>query len=515
MWLTVVSLAAVLISVLTGQGLLLPMGASAAGSPSLQQTQAPDGASLAAQLIEAIQKGDEEKTRALLKAGAKAQGEDGFGRPLQEAINNNRVSIARILVEAGAALEFGGPNPPPLRAAVESGHVEMVRALLSLGAKVNGAGAGASPLWFALMMYRIEIARVLIAAGADVKAEKQYAESHRQQHIVRALQEALGPVPPPMAVEEVIHRLEVRDDAFELGFDESFPGWDNSEADIARAKSELASRLQKQPQDTQTLLLCARLSLAGGHADSLPAPEAALDRVLTAQPRNAEALYYKGRIYGRPVAAGTGKRAMKRFDVNRAVSFLRQAVELAPKDLKYRQTLALFLADQGHPGEAKAVLRAGRKDDPMIKLLEDLEALPIPEGAELLFSHPFSSAATMNLISGAGDHLHLRVRTYRIAKSVADIEAFYASRMPGFRFLPEAPDTSGEPATEELGRWYDQFLRTQSGTLRPSRDRQDLPEKREAGFQMLLVELPNDPELGRKLGPGENNCYLIFVNYRN
>jgi tetratricopeptide (TPR) repeat protein len=470
---------------------------------------------LAQQLIEAIQKGDVEKTRVLLRAGAQVHGEHGFGRPLQEAINRNNAVIVRILVEAGAEVNgVGGPYPVPLQAAVEAGHVEMVRLLLSLGADVNGRGPGTSPLWYALLMYRMEIARVLIGAGADVKAEKAYAESHHMQHIVRALKQALGPMPPPMAVEEVIRRLEVRRDSFELVLGENFEGWDHADEDEKRAQSELASRLKARPQDTQTLLLWARLNWAGRGTGSPPTPEEALDRVFAAEPHNAEALYYKGRTYGGPVAAGL--RTTKRYDLNQAVSFLRQAVEFAPKNLKYRKTLALFLADQGHPGEAKTVLRAARKGDPMLQLLEDLASVSIPEGAEFLFSHPLSDAMTINLAdSGIGGYVRLRLRIYRISRSRAEIEAFYAARMPGFRFIPEEEDPPSEQNAEgEFGRWHDQFLRVNSGAPRPSRDRGEIPRKNEPGIRMFLVEMQNDPELQRKLGPGEYNCYLILVNLR-
>jgi tetratricopeptide (TPR) repeat protein len=242
----------------------------------------------------------------------------------------------------------------------------------------------------------------------------------------------------------------------------------------------------------------------------LPTPEAAIDRVLALEPRNAEALYYKGRMYGGSVLAGI--RATKRFDLERAVSFLRQAVEIAPNNLKYRKILALFLADQGRPGEAKALMRAAQKDDLMVKLLGDLESLPVPEGAELFLSHPYSDAAwALTLLeSGFGDHLRVRLHTYRIAKSPAEIDAFYASRLPGFRFIPDDEN----PSESEFGHVYNQFLRVKSGIMRASRDRLEIPKQLEPGIWMQLVEMQNDPELQRKLGPGEHNCYLILVNLR-
>ncbi len=319
-----------------------------------------------------------------------------------------------------------------------------------------------------------------------------------------------------MAVEEVVGRLEVQMDYHELDLGEPFLVWNNQDADVARANSEIRSRLMARPQDTQTLLLWARLS-PRNPPDSMPTREGALDRVLAAEPRNADALYYKGRIYGTPVWVSS--KTAKRQDLNRAISFLRLAVEFAPNNLKYRKTLALFLVDQGHSGEAKATLSAAPKDDPIVKLLEELASVPIPEGAENFFDHPLLGMSMFEL--GASgiieDSLHLRVRLYRVSKSPAAIGAFYATHIPDFRFIPvnENPRGAQNPASEFESE-YAQFLRMKSGAMTSSRNLQEIPNprKREPGILMSLVEMRNDPELGRKLGPGEHNCYLLLVNSR-
>jgi len=499
-----------------------------ASSPALPQAQTADKRDLDEQLLEAIRSGDAEKTRALLRSGADANGSIGFGLPLVAAIERKDTTIARILIEAGAKVNYGGPGGSPLTLAVVVDYVEMVRLLLSLGANVNGAGPGQSPLWSALNMNRPEVARTLIAAGANWKAEKTYAENRHMPEMVKTLEKVLGPTPPPMAVEQVVSKLEAQWDSTELGveqLDKDRP----TDADVAKTTSELVSRLKARPQDTQALLLWVRFAfvpdpykLATGYdppaseTESLPSPDVALDRVLAAEPHNAEALYLKGRMYEGLVLAE--KAGSKRDDFGQAIPFLRQAVGFAPENLKYREFLALFLADQGHPGEGEAILRSAQKNHPMIPLLEDLDSLSAPEGGELLAGDAISMTMMIALgDAGVADHLRLRLRTYHYAKSPAEIEAFYAGRMPGFHFIPEKEAAQGTPSPDDImGQFYLQFLRVKSGSLKPSSQRSEVPDpqKAENGIMMTLVEMNVDSSLERKLSPGEHSCYLILANYR-
>jgi hypothetical protein len=524
MWLTAAVLTQVLLSPATSASIFTTLKAN---PPAMPQAQTADKKVLDEQLLEAIRAGDTEKTRTLLQSGANAKG-NGLGYPLYVAVGLNSVTIARVLIEAGAQVNLSfGPFAWPLREAAQMDRVEMVLQLLSLGANVNGDGPGKSPLSAALGYNRLEVAKTLIAAGADWKAEKDYAESHQMPDIVKTLKKVLGPAPPPMAVEQVVSKLEAEWDTQELGEehqDSDLP----TDADVARTTSELGSRLKARPQDPQTLLLWARFALvpylyklAGGHrpsapeTDSLPA-DVALDRVLAAEPHNAEAFYLKGRIYGGVVRAD--KMGTKRNDLGQAIPLLRQAVELVPDNLRYREFLALFLADQDHPGEGKEVLRYAQKNHPMIPLLEDLETVSVPEGGEFLVDHGLSATMMIALgDAGVADHLHLRLRTYHYAKSPAEIEAFYASRIPGFRFIPDKEKQQGTPSPEgEMGQLYRQFVHVTSGSVKPSSQRSELPEpqKAENGIMMTLVEMNEDSTLERKLSPGEHSCYLILANYR-
>lgn len=327
-----------------------------------------------------------------------------------------------------------------------------------------------------------------------------------------------------LTVEQVVSKLEAQWDSMELGEEQRDKDYPTG-AEVAKTESELGSRLKAQPQDTQTLLLWARFALipyyyklgtgykpSASKTESLP-PGIALDRVLAAEPHNAEALYLKGRIYGGAVRAGNV--GTKRIGLGQAIPLLRQAVEFAPDNLRYREFLALFLADQGHPGEGKEILHSAQKNHPMIVLLEDLESVSAPEGGQFFVSHPISLATMEAMMEAAvADHLHLRLRTYQYAKSRAEIEAFYANRIPGFRFIPEKEDQPGAPRTEdEVGLMHLQFLRVKSGKMEPSRQRSEVPDpdKAKDGIMMTLLEMDN-PD--RRLPPDEHGCYLILANYR-
>ena len=337
------------------------------------------------------------------------------------------------------------------------------------------------------------------AWGRDAVARVKFSMEQDQQA------QAASPA-PSLTVEDAIARLEAAWDGANLGV-EKRQDWPNQKADVEGLDAELAARLRADPQGKQTLLLWARRNAVSHRSDSLSAAEAALERVLAVEPRNAEALYYKGRIQARLVRAGNLR---KRADLNGAVSLLRQAVESAPMNVRYRSTLVLFLHEQGLAGEANSMLGAIRKNDPVSRLLEELAAVPIPEGSEYLVDHPLEGAALMELLASetVEDYLRLRLRFYRIPKSRTEVEAFYAARMPGFRFM-----RAGESGTESD---YLQFVRLVSGAARPSRDLREIPDpkQRQAGILMVLYEMRDDPDLGRKLAPHEHNCYLLLINTR-
>jgi hypothetical protein len=179
-------------------------------------------------------------------------------------------------------------------------------------------------------------------------------------------------------------------------------------------------------------------------------------------------------------------------------------------------------------------LRSAQKNHPVIPFLEDLETLGAPEGGELVFDgamqHTTSSpdsgdacsmcAFTMaTLLSNARleDPWRLRLRIYYSRKSPAEIEAFYSTRIPGFRFIEEKEKQQVTPRSgKKRDRSYDQFVYIESGSMKPVSNSSELPDFTGAkdGINIVLLEINDHPDLKRKLAPGEHICYLILTNLR-
>jgi ankyrin repeat protein len=138
----------------------------------LAAVSAPD-----APLADAAMRGDLERVRALIKAGADvnlAQGDGMTG--LHWAAELGDVEMARMLMAAGANVEavtrIGGIRP--LHLAAENGQAAVARALLEAGADARAGRAvtGTTPLHFAARAGSVETIRVLMEHGADVDARE-------------------------------------------------------------------------------------------------------------------------------------------------------------------------------------------------------------------------------------------------------------------------------------------------------------------------------------------------------
>jgi len=498
-------------------------------------------------LYEAVRDDQTEKVRELIQKGASPDG-PGEVWPLLDAAAKGSVEMVRLLLDAGAGVDaMKKPNPgrsfplTPLMTAAQRGHAEIIRLLVAAGAKVNASSPGNSALWWAAANHKAAAARALIEAGADLKAEIAFAEGRRWRDLVSKLREYGGKAPTPRTVslEALVQKL----DRLDSQRWSAPPFTENKEMpsaeEMAKARAELDARVKAHPDDIKALLLWARLTPAvvteekagssepGGlmaRVDHAPL-HAALDRVLQAEPNNAEAHYRKGLLYGQP-SEFYRMVELSPTSMDLAIKHIRKAVELAPKKASYRETLAVFLADAGKAGEGKAILTpvAGERH-PMVALLTDLEAVGVPEGAEFLPRHVvsmFGQAALDELKKD--DYLRLRLRTYRLSTTPESIEAFYRGRLPGFKFLVEGDKASGKQkeAASGEGRVFFQYLRFKDGAWMPGQKDADIPAPNapQDGLMVLVVEIDRrlDEQIRRTSAevaqPGQISLYLILLNYR-
>ncbi len=440
--------------------------------------------------MQAVRAGDTEKCKALLAAGANPDGDALARMPVLDAVSGHNLELVRLLAVAGANLNrIDGPGL--LLSAVELNDVEMVRLLLSLGANPNGPGEGSTPLYSALSLERHDLAKILIAAGANAKAQMDSAQRSADTGIIRTLQEVLGEVPAPIPPEQIVNGLETQ-------WESSDTEWSADrmvrmlprEADAEKTWQQLAAQVKTRPQDRNTLMLWARLQLAdsfgwrGKKRTASPSAEEALDRVLAAHPHDAEALYYKGRLYGFPIQVST--HVLRRKDLDKAVECLRQAVRYAPKKIKYRETLAYFLADQGRLGEAKTILQAANKDHPLIPLLADLESVPVPPHVEFAAGHKAALMLMMDMDS-ISDNLRLRTRTYSTQQDRSDIETFYRAHWPAFHWIPDWGIEPHQPGDNTPPLIYRQFLRGGPGAWEPSRDLEEIMRQKKNGSGIMIA----------------------------
>ncbi|KAL5509576.1 hypothetical protein EMCRGX_G004968 [Ephydatia muelleri] len=127
----------------------------------------------ASQLYVASEKGDYDRVKRLLGAGAKvnkARSDDGCN-PLYAASCNGHLDVVKTLLEAGANInQVYKTNTTPLYVASEKGHHDVVQTLLGAGADVNIARSddGRIPLYIASLNGHLGVVKTLMEAGANI-----------------------------------------------------------------------------------------------------------------------------------------------------------------------------------------------------------------------------------------------------------------------------------------------------------------------------------------------------------
>jgi hypothetical protein len=307
---------------------------------------------------------------------------------------------------------------------------------------------------------------------------------------------------------------------------------------LAQAEKGLAAHLRAHPDDVEGLIISARLGrfqqvlkpiiLTPGQEP--PDPKAAsapihekLDQALVLQPGNAEAHYWKARLYGtRYPAFPQGRLRYITIDLDLAIRSAQEAVRLEPKNEVYRESLALYLVEDEKPAEAIKIMQSvADKRHPIYLLLNDLEALPIPKTAIL---SPEDSESFAQQQMGRGrfqDYPQLRVRFFVVPTSAIKIEEFYSRYWDRFILISQ-----GDPQRGEGGEihFYAQHLIREHDKLQPTGMDSKIPEQPRSGISLTVVELHNLPVERRRQTPagfdmpsvvGDTFCYLIIANYRS
>jgi hypothetical protein len=232
--------------------------------------------------------------------------------------------------------------------------------------------------------------------------------------------------------------------------------------ELKRANASLSEYLRAHPDDVRALLLKARVSRAlivvtpvavrlddegggrivGGDTTDLRSEAlAAIGKVLAAHPDNAEAYYWKARTLMLSNRASEQVGAEAPFDPAPAVEAARTAVRLAPDNTQYREYLAMGLFGTGHAAEAVQELRKLPGKHPILQLIDDMDAIPLPAGAK---QETDTYDFVKQLFSGNMDifpYAGLRVGIQALPSTPAQVEAFYVRTWPKMHWVKEGEDS--------------------------------------------------------------------------
>ena len=312
----------------------------------------------------------------------------------------------------------------------------------------------------------------------------------------------------------------------------------NIRKELEKAYGKVNAYLQRNPNDVPSLLLAARLGrslevrrpielrfgpgtnleqVARELRDQTDRLQSFCDRALAVDPNNAEAHYWKARLYGvRGLAIHEGKSTFGPVDLEGAIRFARHAVELAPQNASYREELALYLFDDDRRSEAIEVMReASGGQHPIYLLLKEREAIPLPPGSALLRERTERSISEM---VGAGwpvNYPFLRYYLFVLPMTAADVETFWRSTWPGFQLFRNKE----EQFSGGLAIHYFQWMRWQGNGVSPAKERREIPGGPDSdlpeGVLLLVSEFRNMKDHETFPVPvGDVFCVLLIRNYR-
>ena len=239
-----------------------------------------------------------------------------------------------------------------------------------------------------------------------------------------------------------------------------------------RTALELDSLVRSRPDGIRTDLIFVRFGRAiyeAGAAvnDSGPPPFSqqafneygrALERALTKEPANAELYYWQARLRATLLPRFT--ESSFQMEINYpagATASARRAVELAPRNERYREALALDLLAEAKPDEAADVMREARGGHhPLARLIADWKLLPAPHGAAPFETDPGDQRAA--LANRGLDFPGARFRCYSISADAAAVEKLFRQTLPTFRLFAEAPPANGVTHYTNFLEWTDRGL---------------------------------------------------------
>ncbi len=312
-------------------------------------------------------------------------------------------------------------------------------------------------------------------------------------------------------------------------------------ARLKNADAETSRYLKKDPNNIEVLFLQVRLDLVKVlitpvviergkvQRQDVPSPardpQKTLDRILEIDPSNAAGYYLKARLYGletfgQETLEFFGQEGGVHQELDKAVQYARMAVERAPDNAQYRFALVAYLVRSGDRAEARKV--ASHMDNgkyPLALLLDDLQKVPVPEGA---IANLGGAAALIEQMTPEDPLALFRVTSYTLLKSADEVRSFYERTWKGFHFrLSEdyLPDSKAELGSHQELRIWQAQLDWRDGELVPVplEDAKARKWSEVTGVSLRLTELRHPTPENRKrlkIGDADVVCEVDVINQR-
>lgn len=285
-------------------------------------------------------------------------------------------------------------------------------------------------------------------------------------------------------------------------------------------EGQLEDYVKIHPSDVSALVSYAEIGLKNDK--ELEKLHGYLDKAIEIEADNAEAHYWKARLYGIKGNVASGEDISFEFrDYDRALTYLKSAISLDRENIEYKETLALYLSAERRFEEARIFTKlAGEGKLPVYMLLKDLQMFPLPN--EVIFL-PNESKNMIKVIKDnglLGDFPILRVHVFAVNMSAESLESYYEQRLPEFKLFELTRDKKAKVST------YGQFLKVWDKEMYTVNNIEDIPLAPSEGIKLDVTSIyrnskTNDPpwiselfKISPTLAERKAFCKIVYANYR-
>jgi len=285
-------------------------------------------------------------------------------------------------------------------------------------------------------------------------------------------------------------------------------------------EDQLENYVKVHPSDVNALVSYAEIGLKNDRG--LDRLHGYLDEAIEIEPDNAEAHFWKARLYGIKENVASGDDINFEFrDFEKALKYLKTAISLDLENIEYKETLALYLSSDRRFEEARIFTKlAGDGKLPVYELLKDLQMFPLPPQAVFLPIETKNMIKVLKDNGVLGDFPILRVHVFALNESATNVELYYEEQLPEFKLFELTRDKKARVST------YGQFLKVWDGDMYTANRIEEIPQDPGEGIKLDVTSIyrksgTNDPQwiselfkISPTLSERKAFCKIVYVNYR-